>query len=131
MKIPLEGIATDAAHSMKNGIAQFRGIDLRTGEQIFYENIGNQTTNIGEFLGVVTAIKYILENDYHPKIIYTDSITAIAWFRNKQTASKKKNIELKKAEISLKVFSVEVDDIKVLHWDNRKFGEIPADFHNK
>ena len=34
--------------------------------------------NIGEFLGVVEAAKYIIENDYSPRIIYTDSITAIA-----------------------------------------------------
>jgi len=62
-KYPDEGIATDCAHSLKHGVTQFRGIDLRTGNQLFFEDIGNKTVNIGEFLGVVTAIKYILEND--------------------------------------------------------------------
>ena len=128
---PSEGIATDCAHSTKHGLTQFRGIDLRTGEQIFLEEIGNQTTNIGEFLGVVTAAKYIIENNYLPRIIYTDSITAIAWIRDKKTASKKKYPALKKAEIFLKVMAEEVDQIKIIHWDNDKLGEIPADFGRK
>jgi len=131
MERPGRGIATDAAHSMKHGVTQFRGIDLKTGEQIFFEGIGNKTTNIGEFLGVIAGVKYIIENDYHPRIVYTDSITAIAWFNNKKTASKKKYAELKKAEIFLKVFSAEVDGIQVLHWKNDLWGETPADFGRK
>lgn len=87
--IPTEGIATDAAHSTKNKVTEFQGIDLKTGKRIFYENLGNKTVNIGEFLGVVEAVKYIIENDYWPRVIYTDSMTAISWFKNKKTASKK------------------------------------------
>ena len=43
INIPTEGIATDAAHSSKNRITEFQGIDLRTGKRIFYQNIGNKT----------------------------------------------------------------------------------------
>ena len=64
MKRPVEGIATDAAHSMKNGMTEYQGVDLATKQQIFYKNLGNQTTNIGEFLAVVEAVKFIIENDY-------------------------------------------------------------------
>ena len=56
MNRPTEGIAVDAAHSTKNLVTEFQGIDLATGEQIFYKNLGNQTVNIGEFLGVVEAV---------------------------------------------------------------------------
>lgn len=128
---PVEGIATDSAHSMKNGITRFRAVDLKTGDFIFSNDIGNKTINIGEFLGVVGAVKYIIENNYLPGVIYTDSITAITWFRNKRTASSKKYHELKQAEVYLKVFASEVDTIQVLHWDNKKWGEIPADYGNK
>lgn len=131
MKRPTEGIATDAAHSSKHRLTRYRGIDLKTGEQVFIEDLGNQTVNTGEFLGVIAAVKYIIENDYYPKIIYTDSITAIAWFNNKRTASKKKYTELKKAEVFLKVFSAEIDKIEVLHWKNDTWGETPADFGQK
>ena len=63
IRIPIEGIATDAAHSVKNKTTEYQGIDLRTGQRIFYQNLGNKTVNIGEFLGVVEAAKYIIEND--------------------------------------------------------------------
>ena len=87
--------------------------------------------NIGEFLAVVEAAKYIIENDFKPRVIYTDSMTAISWFNNKRTASKKKNKALQKAEIFLKMFAVDLEDIEVLHWDNKGWGETPADFGNK
>lgn len=131
MKYPTEGIATDAAHSMKRGITEYQAIDLKTGEQIFYNNLGNQTTNIGEFLGVVAAAKYIIENDYVPRIIYTDSIVAMTWFANKRTASNKKQPDLQRAEIFLKAMSFDVDTIQLIHWDKNIWGENIADFGNK
>lgn len=131
MERPTCGIATDAAHSTKNGVTEFQGIDLATGERIFYKNLGNQTVNIGEFLAVIEAVKYIIENDFQPRVIYTDSMTAISWFKEKQTASNKKNYDIKKAEIFLKALSYDVDTIEVKHWDNKRWGETPADFGNK
>lgn len=131
MKCPTQGIATDGAHSAKNGITRFRGVNLSTGEEIFSESIGNKTINIAEFLAVVEAAKYIIRLDFHPRIIYTDSTTAIAWFKAKKTASKKSYAPLRKAEIFLKAMSVEIGTIEVRHWDNRLWGEIPADFGAK
>lgn len=125
---PHEGIATDAAHSMKNGVTRYRGVDLKTGEELFSVELGNQTVNIGEFLGVVAGVKYILTNDFHPKVIYTDSMTALAWFGEKRTASRKRYPELLKAEVFLKVYAAQIDRIEVLHWDNTAWGETPADF---
>lgn len=131
MKRPVCGIATDAAHSTKKSKTEYQGVNLATGEQIFYRDLGNQTVNIGEFLAVVEAAKFIIENDFQPRIIYTDSQTAIAWFNAKSTASNKRNNELKKAELFLRVLSADVDTIEVRHWDNRRWGETPADFGNK
>lgn len=125
---PHEGIATDAAHSMKNGVTRYRGVDLKTGEELFSVELGNQTVNIGEFLGVVAGVKYILTNDFHPKVIYTDSMTALAWFGEKRTASRKRYPELLKAEVFLKVYAAQIDRIEVLHWNNTAWGETPADF---
>lgn len=131
MKRPVCGIATDAAHSTKNSKTEYQGVNLATGEQIFYRDLGNQTVNIGEFLAVVEAVKFIIENDFQPRIIYTDSQTAIAWFKDKSTASNKRNNELKKAELFLRVLATDVDTIEVRHWDNRRWGETPADFDRK
>lgn len=131
MMRPMDGIATDAANSTKLKRTEYQGVDIRTGERLFYSYIGNQTVNIGEFLAVVEAAKYIIENDYRPRVIYTDSTTALCWFKNKATNSRKRNKELQKAEIFLKAFAYDVDTIEVIHWDNRRWGETPADFGNK
>lgn len=128
---PTEGIAMDAAHSMKRGVTEYQGIDLATGEQLFYRDLGNQTTNIGEFLGVVEAVKYIIEHDFQPRVIYTDSMTALRWYKSKATASNKKNYELQKAEVFLKALAYDVDTIEVKWWNNKEWGETPADFGNK
>ena len=74
---------------MKNGVTEYQAIDLSTGERLFYQNLGNQTTNIGEFLGLMAAIKYVIENDFQPRIIYTDSITAITWFKKQEDSIQK------------------------------------------
>lgn len=131
MPRPIYGIATDAAHSIKRSVTEFQGVDLATGEQIFYKNLGHQTVNIGEFLAVIEAVKYIIETDFEPKVIYTDSTTAISWFNNKRTASNKRNKTLQKAEIFLKLFAADIEKIEVKHWDNKAWGETPADFGNK
>lgn len=126
-----EGIAVDAAHSTKQHKTEYRGIDLKTGKTVFYRNIGNQTVNIGEFLAIVEAVKYIIDHDYSPMTIFSDSNTAISWFRNKRTASGKRNAALMKAEIYIRAMAYWVDEIEVIKWDNAKWGEIPADFGNK
>lgn len=129
--IPAKGIVVDAAHSVKNGITEYQGFDLATGKRLFYVDIGNKTVNIGEFLAVVEAAKYIIENDFSPRVVYFDSQTAIAWFKGKRTASKKKCRDLQKAEIFLKALSWDIETIQVRHWDNSAWGENPADFGNK
>lgn len=126
-----EGIAVDAAHSTKNRKTEFRGVDLKTGKTLFYQDLGNQTINIGEFLAIVEGVKYIIEHDYQPKVIYSDSTTAISWFKSKRTASNKKYPPLMKAEIYLRAIAWWIDEIKVIKWDNQKWGEIPADFNRK
>lgn len=126
-----KGIAVDAAHSMKQKKTEFRGVDLATGEVIFYKSLGNKTINIGEFLAIVEACKYIIEHKYEPKRIFSDSQVAISWFKNKEAASVKREREVDKALIYLRAAYTWVDEIEVIHWDNKQWGEIPADFGNK
>lgn len=116
---------------MKRGVTRYRAVDMATGQLLFERNIGNQTINIGEFLGVIEAAKYIIEHRYSPAIIYTDSMTTLTWFREKRTASRKKNAAINKAEVFLKAMTSEIDKIQVLHWDTAAWGEIPADFGEK
>ena len=128
---PVVGIATDGAHSAKERLTRFRAVDLSSGKELFSKAIGNWTNNIGEFLGIVEAVRYVMEHPESPRTIYSDSITAITWYCNKQTASSRRCPALQEAEIFLKVMEARIKDIEVLHWDNRLWGEIPADFGNK
>lgn len=131
MNRPQTGIATDGAHSSKNGSTRYRAVDIATGKQLFIKHIGRQTVNIGEFLGLVEAVKYIITTGFLPQVVYSDSTTAIAWFKEKNTASAKKNKDMTRAEIFLKAFDARINEIKVLHWNNTAWGEIPADFGEK
>ena len=117
-----QGIAVDASHSTKNKMTEYRGVDLRTGKELF---------NIGEFLAIVEAVKEIYETGYKPAVIFSDSMVAINWFVNRKTSSGKRNSRLMKAECYLRLMDEKIKDIKVIHWNNDKWGEIPADFHRK
>lgn len=130
-KVPCEGIAVDAAHSVKNRLTEIQGVDLATGETVFYANLGNQTVNIGEFVALVEGVKYVIENKIKPPIVYSDSTTALTWYKEKYTASKKRNKLLFKAEIYLKVAAMFTDKVEVRHWNSSVWGENPADFGNK
>lgn len=131
MKRPTSGIATDGAHSTKERLTRFRAVDLSSGSELFRESTGNWTNNVGEFLGIVAVVKYIIEHPGTPRVIYSDSKTAITWYRDRRTASARHCPALLKAEIFLKVMDEKIRDIRLEYWDNRLWGENPADFGNK
>ena len=54
---PTIGIATDGAHSTKERLTRCRAVDLFSEKEIFRIAVGNWTNNIGEFLGIVEAVK--------------------------------------------------------------------------
>lgn len=126
-----KGIAVDAAHSMKNGKTEYQGVDLETGEIIFYRDLGNQTINIGEFLALVEGIKYVIEHKVDPPRVFSDSVTAISWVKHKATSSNKKNKDIDKAVIYLRTCAIYVGEVEIVKWDNKIWGEIPADFCRK
>ena len=131
MKRPTSGIATDGAHSTKERLTRFRAVDLSSGRELFRDSTGNWTNNVGEFLGIVAVVKYIIEHPGTPRVIYSDSKTAITWYRDRRTASARHCPALLKAEIFLKVMDEKIRDIRLEYWDNRLWGENPADFGNK
>lgn len=125
------GVTVDAAHSEKNQETEYRAVLIETDEQLFYKNLGYQTVNIGEFLGLVEAVKWVIENNYEHRIVWCDSQTAIAWFRDKHTSSNKKNKALQKACLFLQLFEHEISSVEIKHWNSKLYGEIPSDFKNK
>lgn len=126
MKRPVAGIATDGTHSTRERSTSFRAVDLSSGRELFRESVGNWTNNVGEFLGIVAAVKYMIEHPEAPRVIYSDSKTAITWYRDRRTASSRRCPALLKAEIFLKVMEEKIRDIRLEYWDNRLWGENPA-----
>ena len=147
MKKPLLGIAVDASTRGNPGPSEYKGVDIATGKTLFHVSIDVATNNITEFIALSHAI--ILANKNDVKIdIYTDSVTALSWIKNKRANSNlkpgrntQKAIDyLKRVEIALKdmdIVKAGSDEllinskISVLKWYTSEWGEIPADFGYK
>lgn len=136
-EINYDSICVDGACAGNPGDGDYQCVDVRTNETIFLKTKFEDTTNnIMEFLALVDGIKYILENNID-KPIYSDSITAMAWVRNKKANSNlratSKNFDSKKymdlAEEWLK--KTDISSVTILKWHTKKWGEIPADFGRK
>ena len=131
-----ESIAVDAACSGSPGRLEYRGVDLRTGKEIFREGpFENGTNNVGEFLAIVHALM-LLKKNRSTLPVYSDSATAIGWVKKKLSNSKlfadKKNAHLFELINRAEEWLSEQKKINpVLKWDTQAWGEIPADFNRK
>lgn len=128
-------ISVDAACSGNPGLMEYRGVDTTSGELIFHFGPIFGTNNIGEFLGIVHALA-LLKKQQKTTAIYSDSMTALSWVRNKKanTSLVKDNRTkevwnlIERAEKWLKENSY---SNKVLKWETHLLGEIKADFGRK
>jgi ribonuclease HI len=131
-----ESYCVDAACSGSPGPLEYRGVDLRTGKEIFRKGpYENGTNNVGEFLAIVHAL-VLLAKKKSTLPIYSDSATAIGWVKKKRCntglAADKSNTPLfaliDQAEDWLAGHTI---TNPILKWDTRAWGEIPADFNRK
>ncbi|MGN1245464.1 MAG: viroplasmin family protein [Muribaculaceae bacterium] len=135
--IIVDSIAVDAACSGNPGVMEYRGVSVRTGEQIFHKGpFPHATNNIGEFLAIVHALALMKQQGNISTPIYSDSRTGMAWVRDRVCKSKlqpcAKNAELmnivRRAEVWLQSNTY---TNRIIKWDTEKWGEIPADFGRK
>jgi ribonuclease HI len=135
-EIDLDSISVDVGCSGNPGIVEYKGVDTRTGEVIFHQGpIGKGTNNLGEFLAIVHALAY-LQSQGSSKTIYTDSVTALSWIRNKNVST-----NLERDDSTKEIWSLvdrAIDWLhqhrysnKIIKWDTKKYGEIKADFGRK
>jgi len=129
-------ICVDGACAGNPGYGEYQCVDVKTGENIFLESGYEHTTNnIMEFLALVDGLRWLKENE-DDRPIYSDSITAIAWVRNKKCKStlkeNDKNFDsLKKIELAEEWLKNNKYETTILKWDTKGWGEIPADFGRK
>ncbi len=140
LPLPLEvtsnAIAVDAACSGNPGAMEYRGVDLKTGAQIFHYGPVFGTNNIGEFLAIVHALALLEQRGLKDKTIYSDSYNAILWVKKKKCKTtlpvspktEKLHDIIRRAEQWLRTHAV---NTPVEKWETAKWGEIPADFGRK
>ena len=132
----LPALAVDAACSGNPGVMEFRGVIADTGTEVFHRGPFPQgTNNIGEFLALVLGLAYLKKNNL-PWNIYTDSVTALAWLRQRKCKTKLPRtpqteelfVMVQKAEAWLRANTYTT---RIYKWDTENWGEIPADFGRK
>ena len=126
----------DAACSGSPGRLEYQGVHTSTEKLIFHRGpFLNGTNNIGEFLAIVHMLGWLKQKGIAVPV-YSDSGTAIAWIRKKRC-----NTSLVRDEQNAPLFEL-IDRAeewlnenrefnRVLKWDTRTWGEIPADFNRK
>lgn len=135
-EIILDSIAVDAACSGNPGIMEYQGVDVKTGARLFHQGpFPKASNNIGEFLALVHGLA-MLKKMGSPLAIYSDSVTAMAWVRDRKCKSK---IELCPENAYLfslvdraeKWLRENTYTTRIIKWKTEEWGEIPADFGRK
>ena len=131
----LDALAVDAACSGNPGVMEYQGVYVATRTQVFHYRAEKGTNNIGEFLALVHGLSYLKKHNLK-QILYSDSVNAIGWVRQKQCKSKLPLTPdtadlwdyIHRAENWLRTNSYTTE---IRKWDTDHWGEIPADFGRK
>lgn len=131
-----QSICVDAACSGNPGVLEYRGVITDTGEEIFHRGpFPEGTTNIGEFLAIVTGLAWLKQNQLDLPL-YSDSRNGILWVKQKRINTRlersPKNEELFRiVEKALQWLHNNHYETRILKWETADWGEIPADFGRK
>ena len=129
-------IAVDASCLGNPGKMEYQGVWAADGGPIF--RVGpfeDGTNNIGEFLAIVHALAWMEKNNVN-YTIYSDSRNAMLWIASKKCKTKLertgRNDEIfnliERAERWLNTHTFRA---KIVKWETKLWGEIPADFGRK
>ena len=131
----LDALAVDAACSGNPGVMEYQGIYIPTRTRVFHYRAERGTNNIGEFLAIVHGLSYLKKHRLN-QIIYSDSVNAMSWVRQKVCKSKLPE-DASTAELWDFVHRAEqwlrsnTYSTEIRKWDTDHWGEIPADFGRK
>lgn len=129
-------IAVDAACSGNPGLMEYQGVYTATETECFHFGpVPDGTNNVGEFLALVHGLAWLKQNKLDIPV-YSDSRNAIGW-----VAKKKCNTKLKLTSKNAKLFELiargekwlkeNTWNNKIIKWETKVWGEIPADFGRK
>ena len=134
--VEAQAIAVDAACSGNPGAMEYRGVCLTTGATLFHYGPVYGTNNIGEFLAIVHALA-LLKQQGITRTVYSDSRNAMLWVKARKCRTRLARTPrteplfqlIARAENWLATH--QWDDIPLLKWNTRAWGEVPADFGRK
>ena len=139
LPLPLEvvanALAVDAACSGNPGPLEYRGVDLRTGQEVFHFGPIRGTNNIGEFLAIVHGLA-LLQQKGANMTIYSDSRNALLWVKQKKCKTKlERNSQTERLftliERAERWLQTHTYTTPLLKWETSRWGEVPADFGRK
>ena len=144
IKIPLitNALCVDASCTGNPGPMEYRAVELHTWKEIFHSPIYRTgTNNLGEFLAIYDAIRYIEEREKHKRVpkyecIFSDSETAIARMKSKKIKTtlvytKETKELLTKVQEAITRIKTHDFTIPIRKRETEIRGEIPADFDRK
>ncbi|MEO1656021.1 MAG: ribonuclease H family protein [Bacteroidota bacterium] len=131
-----KSISVDAACSGNPGRLEYQGVMSHNGERLFHQGpFYPGTQNIGEFLAIVHGLAFLKKHESSLPL-YTDSKTAMSWVKNKKiktTLARTSKNESLFVLVDRAIHWLETNDYetKIIKWDTKSWGEIPADFGRK
>ena len=130
-----ESLCVDAACSGNPGPMEYRGVHIASRQEIFHFGPMKGTNNIGEFLAIVHGLALLKKKGFDMPI-YSDSANAISWVRQKKCKTKLPRTP-ETEELFLLIERAEkwlqgnTYTTRILKWETKEWGEIPADFGRK
>lgn len=128
-------LAVDAACSGNPGAMEYRGVHVASRQEVFHFGPMYGTNNIGEFLAIVHGLALLKQKGFDMPI-YSDSVNAINWVKQKKCKTKlprdsKTEALFQLIERAEKWLRKNTYTTRILKWETKLWGEIPADFGRK
>lgn len=145
--VPTIGIVSDASCIAKVGVkkefgyyhgkVEWQAVDLTTMETVVKSGVQLfSTVNIGEFLGIVAALKFLYSRGDDTTPVYSDSWNAINWVHDRvYRTALPELVQTQSTHEDLVLAKEWLDECRpknpVLKWHTWAWGEIPADYGRK
>lgn len=147
IEVPTFGLVSDAScydfdrtkerDGYFHGKTEWQVVDIATGARVKASPLyGQGTINIGEFCGIIDALRILHERGDGTTPVYSDSKIALSWVRKRRTVSKlpllfhtREIIET--MEVAADWLRYAMPTNPVLFWSNTAWGENPADYGRK
>jgi ribonuclease HI len=130
-------LVVDGACNLQTGNFEFQGLYLHDRRTAFKSPVlPLGTNNLAEFLGLVAGLRHVADAGLDC-VVYSDSITALAWVRRRAHKCAAVHNGLVTPEVA-QITEDAIDWLKsatrlpaCLKWETRHWGENPADYGRK